>query len=54
MLVDMRVREVGPCVDTGNKVRQWVREFVLRRIDGLEVGQEEAQIIDEMIQRSIS
>jgi hypothetical protein len=56
MLVDMRVREVAAmqAADREDRVRQWVRDFVIRRIDGLEVGHEEAQIIEDMIQRAIS
>lgn len=51
LLVDERAREAH-----GNRdqVRQWVREEVITRIEGLEVGKEEAEVIETMIDKAVA
>ena len=51
MLVDERAREAHGDRD---RVRQWVREEVITRMEGLEVGREEAEVIETMIDKAVA
>ena len=51
MLVDERAREAQGDRD---RVRQWVREEVITRMEGLEVGREEAEVIETMIDKAVA
>ena len=51
LLVDERAREAQGDRD---RVRQWVREEVITRIEGLEVGKEEAEVIETLIDKAVA
>jgi hypothetical protein len=51
LLVDERAREAQGDLD---RVRQWVREEVITRMEGLEVGREEAEVIETMIDKAVA
>ena len=51
LLVDERARDAHGDRD---RVRQWVREEVITRIEGLEIGKEEADVIETMIDKAVA